>query len=174
MNRRWASLALAGAGVLLLGTLGAATGARVNTTKSIPMGLYWTTRAPIAKGAYVLFCPPPGALFDAAKARGYIGAGFCPGGYGYLMKRVVAVTGDTVTVSDEGVRVNGNPLARSAPRKTDAAGRSLPGAPPVCQRLGQTELLVMSDARPTAFDSRYFGPLHRAQVKTVIKPILTW
>lgn len=87
---------------------------------------------------------------------------------------MVAVTGDTVTVSDEGVRVNGKPLARSAPRKTDPAGRPLPRAPPVCQRLGQTELLVMSDGSTTAFDSRYFGPLPRAQVKTVIKPILTW
>lgn len=171
MKRRLALLALAALGVLWLG---AATGARINTTKSMPRGLYWTTSAPIHKGAFVLLCPPPGALFDAAKARGYLGAGFCPGGYGSLMKQVVAQTGDTVTVSAEGVRVNGTPLPRSAPRKTDPAGRPLPRPPPVCQRLSKTELLVMSDQSDTAFDSRYFGPIHRAQVKAVLKPILTW
>ena len=174
MSSRWASLAVAALGVLLLGTFGVAAGGRINTTKSIPIGLYWTTSAPVAKGAYVLFCPPPGALFDAARARGYIGAGYCPGGYGYLMKRVLAVKGDTVTVSDKGVRVNGEHVARSVPLQADAAGRPLPRYPPVCQRLGQAELLVMSDASATAFDSRYFGPIHRAQIQAVIKPILTW
>lgn len=171
MMGRFAFLALAALAVLLLG---AATGARINTTKSIPRGLYWTTSAPITKGAFVLFCPPPGALFDAARARGYLGAGFCPGGYGYLMKPVVALTGDTVTVSAEGVRVNGTPLPRSAPLNTDPAGRSLPRPPPVCQKLGETELLVMSHQSATAFDSRYFGPIHRAQVRAVLKPLLTW
>jgi hypothetical protein len=37
---------------------GYAAGARINTTKSIPVGLYWTSSAPVEKGAYVLFCPP--------------------------------------------------------------------------------------------------------------------
>jgi hypothetical protein len=37
-----------------------AAGARINTTKSIPVGLYWTSSAPVEKGAYVLFCPPQG------------------------------------------------------------------------------------------------------------------
>ena len=171
MKRRLAFFALAALGVLFLS---AATGARINTTKSIPIGLYWTPRAPVEKGAYVLLCPPPGALFETAQARGYLGAGFCPGGYGYLMKRVVAQTGDTVTVSAEGVCVNGTPLPRSAPLEVDPAGRPLPRAPPVCQRLSKTELLVMSDGSPTAFDGRYFGPIPRAQVKAVLKPLLTW
>ena len=76
-----------------------AAGARINTTKSIPVGLYWTSSAPVEKGAYVLFCPPQAGVFDDAKARGYIGAGFCPGGYGYMMKRVLAAKDDAVTVS---------------------------------------------------------------------------
>jgi type IV secretory pathway protease TraF len=42
---------------LLLGAGGYAAGARVNTTKSIPVGLYWTSSAPVEKGAYVLLVP---------------------------------------------------------------------------------------------------------------------
>ena len=45
--------------VLLLGVACHALGARINTTRSIPIGLYWTSGAPVEKGAYVLFCPPP-------------------------------------------------------------------------------------------------------------------
>ena len=34
-----------------------------------------------------------GPVFDEARARGYIGAGFCAGGYGYLIKRIAALRG---------------------------------------------------------------------------------
>jgi conjugative transfer signal peptidase TraF len=171
MNRRWGYLA--GGGVLVLAALGAA-GARINTTQSLPQGLYWTTRAPVEPGAAVLFCPPPRRLFDEAQARGYLGAGYCPGGYGYLMKRVVAVQGDTVTVAEDGVRVNGKPLVHSAPLKADAAGRPLPCSTRARYTLNATELWLMSDGSPTSFDSRYFGPIDRAQIQAVITPVMTW
>ena len=80
--------AIGGAAVLALGVACYAAGARVNTTKSIPVGLYWASSAPVEKGAYVMFCPPQVGVFGDAKERGYIGGGFCPGGYGYLMKKV--------------------------------------------------------------------------------------
>jgi conjugative transfer signal peptidase TraF len=119
-------------GGLLLTAVGYAAGARINTTRSIPAGLYWASSAPVGKGAYVMFCPPQAAVFADARERGYIGAGVCPGGYGYLMKRILAAKDDTVTVSEEGVRVNDELLPLSAPFRTDAAGSpdaALPGRP---------------------------------------------
>jgi conjugative transfer signal peptidase TraF len=80
-------------GGLLLTAVGYAAGARINTTRSIPAGLYWASSAPVGKGAYVMFCPPQAAVFADARERGYIGAGVCPGGYGYLMKRILAANG---------------------------------------------------------------------------------
>ena len=82
--------AVVGVAGLMLAAGAWAAGARINTTRSIPVGLYWTSSAAVEKGAYVLFCPPKLGVFDDAKGRGYIGAGFCEGGYGYLMKRVLA------------------------------------------------------------------------------------
>lgn len=61
--------------------LGFAIGLKINTTKSIPMGLYRVTEVSVAKDEYVIFCPPQMGLFDETKARGYIGVGFCLGGY---------------------------------------------------------------------------------------------
>src|SRR6478609_8277210 len=108
-----------GIALLLLGAAFQVAGARINTSKSIPVGLYWTTSAPMAKGAYVLVCPPPSGVFNEARARGYIWAGFCPGDYGYLMKQVAATARDSVTVTSEGVRVNGERWPQSAPRQAD-------------------------------------------------------
>jgi conjugative transfer signal peptidase TraF len=114
-----------GIALLLLGAACQVAGARINTSKSIPVGLYWTTSGPMEKGAYVIFCPPPSWVFNEARERGYIGAGFCPGAYGYLMKRVAATARDTVKITNEGVRVNGERWPQSAPRHADNAGRPL-------------------------------------------------
>lgn len=166
--------AIGGAAVLVLGLVCYAAGARVNTTKSIPVGLYWSSSGAIAKGTYVMFCPPPIGVFDDAKKRGYIGSGFCPGGYGYLMKKVLAAKGDAVMVADDGVRVNGKLLHLSAPVKADKAGRPLPRYPFNHYELVNSELLLMSDVSGTSFDARYFGPINVTQIKTVIVPVMTW
>jgi conjugative transfer signal peptidase TraF len=160
--------------LLLLGAACQVAGARINTSKSIPVGLYWTTNAPMDKGAYVLICPPDTDVFRQAKARGYIGAGFCPGAYGYLMKQVAATQRDTVTVTSEGVRVNGDCLPLSAPRLVDTAGRPLPRYRANGTVLGPAHVLLMSAGSPTSFDGRYFGPVSRAHLVTAVKPILTW
>ncbi len=166
--------AVAGVSILLLGTVAYATGARINTTQSIPIGLYRLTSDPVEKGAYVMFCPPQDGVFDHAKKRGLIGAGFCPGGYGYMMKRILAAKNDAVSISDEGVRVNGELVPHSTPIKTDKAGQSLPRFQADRFTLGGSELLLMSDSCRTSFDGRYFGPINRSQIKGVIRPVFTW
>jgi conjugative transfer signal peptidase TraF len=178
MNRRFkkiaAGVALAGAAGMVGAALAYAAGARINTTRSIPVGLYWASSAAVEKGTYVLFCPPHVQVFDEARARGYIGAGFCPGGYGYMMKRIVAATDDDVAVSAEGVRVNGELLPLSVPRTVDAGGRPLPRFQTGRYTLSAAEVLLMSDVSGTSFDGRYFGPVNRSQIRTVISPVLTW
>lgn len=50
LKRIAAGVVIAGVAALLLAAGGYAAGARVNTTKSIPVGLYWTSSAPVEKG----------------------------------------------------------------------------------------------------------------------------
>jgi conjugative transfer signal peptidase TraF len=161
-------------GLIALSLVCYLAGLKINTTKSIPIGFYRLTDAPIGKGEYVIFCPPQTALFDQARERGYIGAGFCPGNYGYMMKRVLAMAGDRVTSREEGITVNGKPLRESVPRKTDSAGRVLPRYPFSDYRLKESELLLMSDVSGTSFDARYFGPVNARQLRGVIKPLVTF
>jgi len=151
-----------------------AAGGRINTSKSLDLGLYFITKRPIEKGAYVMVCPPKSQIFDDAKARGYIDSGFCPGGYGHLMKKILAAKGDTVSASAEGMMVNGVVLPYSKPFAVDGVGRPLPHFSPDHYMLGESELLLMSDRSPTSFDGRYFGLITRGQVTSVIRPVLTW
>lgn len=174
LNRYAEYTAIGGAGLLLLGFFSYAIGVRINTTKSIPVGLYWTSSKPIEKGAYVLFCPPQVSVLIEAKERGYIGSGFCPGEYGYMMKRILAAKNDTVSIADEGVRVNGELLPFSAPIKADKSGRPLTRYHTPRFTLDTSEVLLMSDVSSTSFDARYFGPINRSQIKTVISPVITW
>ena len=174
MNLLLRRLAAGGIALLFLGVVCYAVGARVNTTGSIPVGLYWASGKPAEKGDYVMVCPPPLGVFDMAKDRGYIRAGFCPGGYGYLMKRIVAAKNDTVTVADDGLRVNGSLLPFSAPLKSDKAGRPLPRYQADSYTLNEFQVLLMTDRNPFSFDGRYFGPIDRSQIKNVIIPIITW
>jgi len=100
-------------------------GLRVNTTRSIPVGIYRLSDVPVGKGEYVIFCPPQSPLFDEARERGYISAGFCPGNYGYMMKRVLATANDRIVSTDEGLRINTSLLPLSKPLETDKAGRMM-------------------------------------------------
>ena len=165
---------LAGVAALVSGALLYVAGARINTSRSIPLGLYWTVHAPVESGAYVMFCPPELGVFDEAKRRGYIAGGFCPGGYGYLMKKILAAKDDVVAVSQDGVRVNGHLLLFSVPLAADSLGRPLPRFQDNTYTLSEYQLLLMSDVNPRSFDGRYFGPIQRSQVRSVIVPILTW
>jgi conjugative transfer signal peptidase TraF len=70
--------------------------------------------------------------------------------------------------------VNGRLLSLSAPLKTDQAGRPMPRYRPHAFTLGASEVLLMSEVSATSFDGRYFGPLSRSQIKSVIRPVLTW
>jgi len=165
-------LGLAAVCAVVIGSVVA--GARINSTASYPVGVYWEVNAPLEKGAMVIFCPPKTAVFDEAKARGYIGAGFCTGGYGLMIKRILAVHADHVTVSAEGVCVNGEPVPNSKPFDADKAGRPMPHYPADSYTLGDGQVLLMSDHSPLSFDARYFGPVNESQIRSVIRPVLTW
>lgn len=168
----WAAAAVGAIGAISAGAY--TVGIRVNTTTSIPKGVYIMTSDPLAVGSYVIVCPPDVQVFKEAKARGYLGPGLCPGGYGNLMKRVLAAKNDQVTVSPVGITVNGQLLPYSAPRNVDGAGRPMPAYQSNAYTLGNLEVLLMSDVSATSFDGRYFGPLTVSQVRSVIQPVFTW
>ncbi|WP_082054340.1 conjugative transfer signal peptidase TraF [Methyloterricola oryzae] len=169
--RRFASAAL-----LLTTAVGTAgwAGLRVNTTHSIPPGVYWLTDLPVTPGDTVLACPPELPVIAEAFQRGYIGVGFCPGGYEYLFKRALAAKNDVVSIEPSGVSVNGSSIPNTAQMSADPAGRRLPIYSKIGFRLSENDVLLISNYSPRSFDGRYFGPVDSSLIRGVVIPLVTW
>lgn len=165
----WASVLLFGLSILFR-----VNDVYLNTSSSLSLGLYQATAAPISKNTYVFFCPPEWPIFYLARERHYINSGACPGGYGLLLKRVFAMSGDTVAIDRSGVYINGKWLPNSAQRAFDPKNKALPlfELPP--HALTDSELLLMSDVNSQSFDARYFGLINRKQIRSVVRPLIIW
>jgi conjugative transfer signal peptidase TraF len=154
----------------------AATMSRValNTSPSLPLGLYRTmaNRPPVV-GSLVLVCLPADVA-QLARTRGYLTRGRCPAGVEPLGKQVAAMPGDTVAVTSAGVVVDGRLLARTIPLRADFRGRPMPQLAGYRTVLGPGDLWLVADGHPRSFDSRYFGPVSVASVVAVMRPVFTW
>jgi len=109
----------------------------------------------------------------SSKSRGYIDANAF-GGYQAMIKKIVAGPGDTVSVTDQGVVVNGNPILNTKPLSKDTEGRELPYYRISNYRLLADEVFLVSDLSPISFDARYFGPIKKRQIRCAIQPVCTW
>lgn len=145
-------------------------GARINHTDSLPKGLYWTSTKTPGTGDLVQICPPDIDAFRVARDRHYIGYGFCQNSFEPLFKKLVGVAGDTVSIKDEGVFVNGQFISNSKPIHKDGMGRSLEPHYLSNYKLTENEVLLMSDFSPQSFDARYFGPIEKNYISSVIVP----
>ena len=153
------------------GSLFHSMGFRINLTESIPVGLYRITGTEPLKNAYVIFCPDDRQTFRLAKNRGYIDHGLYCNGYGYLMKKVVAVSSDILSVTNEGVFVNQMLIPYSKPKLEDGMNRPLPQWQIMNYALQEDEIMTMTSQSEWSFDGRYYGLVHKEQIKGVLTPI---
>ena len=153
--------------------LAAAPHVRINTTPSMPLGL-WGVVSPayaMPRGTAVLACLPGKAAVLAAE-RGYLVHGDCPGDVEVVLKRIAAVAGDVVTVSPAGITVNGVDLPGTAQRKHDSAGRDMPAVPAVTYTV-EPGMVWLNTSQPRSYDSRYFGAVPLVSVHGRAFPIIT-
>jgi len=118
-----------------------------NVTGSMPGTIYTVGRG--EKGSFASLCSPI--------PHPSIGHGSCPDGSMPLIKRVVGVAGDLVTVTNHGVEINGQPVSNSKPLDLYTKGQDLPQMRGIFV-LKQGEIWTAGE-HPNSFDSRYFGPV---------------
>ena len=165
---RWAprlrTWAVAVSVAALVVAAGALLGVRVNTTPSLPRGLYVASalgNRPTERGDLVAACPDTAAVQRLGR---YWTNGRCPGGSRRpdgvrpLAKPVAGLPGDTVRVDSSGVRIGERRLPASAPLFRDRAGQPVLPALGV-HVLGPDEYWLHSGRVPTSIDSRYAGPV---------------
>ncbi|MBV9152346.1 MAG: conjugative transfer signal peptidase TraF [Alphaproteobacteria bacterium] len=173
MNRPAATglaIGLAISGLLLVGAGHA--GYRINTTSSMPRGVWRVASAParLARGMIVIACQPAGAIAQTALRRGYVDPGTCASGLEPLLKPIAAVAGDVVQITAMGILVNGFLLPRSTGLLHDSAGRSLQPAPPGKYEVGPRQVWLVAPMA-ASFDSRYFGAVPVSAIQGIARPV---
>ncbi len=126
----------------------------LNRSPSEPPGLYVRAGRDLAVGAIIAFRTPAAAFPYADLSMAYLH-------HRPLLKAVAAGPGNTVCTTAGELIINGHKVAPIAMR--DRQGRALPRWRG-CRRMGQDEVFVYSARVPNSFDSRYYGPVHRADV----------
>ena len=133
-------------------------GIRLNiASNSLPPGLYRIV--PAGSGSDLLICPT-GLAEKVSIEREYRVKSFgCGDGYAPLLKPIAARAGDTVTVSEAGVAVNGKLLPNSKQYPKDGIGRPMPLVAFGTYSVLPGTVWVISSYNRFSFDSRYFGPV---------------
>jgi conjugative transfer signal peptidase TraF len=145
-------------------------GLRINTSPSLPMGLYVVTTDRSAN--LVEFCPAE-PFATLSLIRCYRDPGICRDGGAPLLKPVVAKAGDIVELSGRGISVNGLLLPNTAPLSKDTKGRPLAAWPFGRYPLTPGTVWVASSYHSRSFDSRYFGPVYETAIRHRLKALLT-
>ena len=141
----------------------------LNTTASVPIGLWWRVDGPLNLGDVVR------VPIEAFKATDWVPEEKKKknawGNHKAFLKRVAGLPGDLIEVGDYGLlRINGHIIPNSAPLSADRAGRPLK-AYPLPVRLESDELWLLSDS-PRGFDSRYLGPVKYEKCNKLV--LLPW
>lgn len=158
----------------VLGIIAAdARGYRLNTTFSMPVGLYRVSSGSmLAVGDLAAVCPP-GKYASLALERGYLRGGACDCGTERMLKVVEGLPGDLLDVGPEGIRVNGRLIPESRILSEDSLKRPMPSESTVTTGpIPAGQALLMSDGHPRGFDSRYFGLVPLSGLEKV-KPVWT-
>ncbi|MCO6439390.1 MAG: S26 family signal peptidase [Phycisphaerae bacterium] len=132
----------------------------LNLSPSVPLGLYVEIDDEPSAGRLVEFQIPPHMMDDGRHARHRI-----------ILKPIAAEPGDHIDTTGDWLLINDRRLAQIF--TVDSEGRPLPvwRARRVLQ---PGEFFVFSARVPNSFDSRYYGPIRRADIIAVRKPLWTW
>ena len=119
-----------------------------NVSASAITGLYFVSgRSGLERGDMAALWLPPHARRLAAERR-YLPQNIA------AIKRVVAVTGDSVCALGTRISVNGKWIADR--HAVDGKGRPMPWWQN-CKRLGKDELFLLNEEAANSFDGRYIG-----------------
>jgi len=152
--------------------ISAAFGVLVNTTSSMPIGVYRITGSPVTRGTLVSAClPTDNKMTGLMRSRGYEHDGTCPSGLAPLIKPVAAIAGDVVELTANSVLVNGHALPSSRTARLDGSGRLLPSWPRGTYRVPAGSVWLVSTYSPNSLDSRYFGPVPTTSIEHAVTRI---
>ena len=145
----------------------------INITDSMPKGIYWRETGAIQRNDIVAFCLKPEHQKFALK-RGYLmraGGNRCQ--YSEpVIKKVIAIPGDNVVLSQDDIEVNGKKYFYKTLAK-DSHERVLFTYPRGVYT-NTSDYWVIGTGSKQSWDSRYFGPILSESILYKIQPMLTY
>lgn len=136
-----------------------------NASASVPLGLYKIEPGAFPRVGDLVAVRPSPVLTRFMAERRYVEAN------ALLVKPVAALAGATFCRTNMRVTIDGRAVATALPR--DRFGRPLPRWSG-CRRVARDQLVLIAPALRASFDSRYFGPVDRAQVIGRAIPLWIW
>jgi conjugative transfer signal peptidase TraF len=155
-------------GALGLGLIGLAALGRpapliiYNASASAPLGFYRVLPANPIRRSDLVLARMPDSVRRLAAERGYLPANVP------LVKRIAALSGDTVCALDRAITIDGRHVADQL--AVDRLGRPLP-AWAGCRTLGPGEVFLLMAGVPDSFDGRYFGPVPASAIIGKLVPL---
>lgn len=131
-------------------------GVMINVSPSMPLGIYVKKFSAIKRGDIVAIC------LDHQQAqlglqRHYLKPGFACNGAQPLIKKVIAIPGDVVQLTDHSITVNGHVYFYPTFYQ-DSRGHSLSAFPRGIYKMSNSYWLLGTH-NPHSWDSRYWGPV---------------
>lgn len=144
---------------------------QINLTPSMPLGLYRVIqKASIQRSDIVVVCLPH-QIAQEGLQQGYLTQGKCPSGTIAVVKEVIATPGDTINLTQEGIRVN-NQFYLAPQRLVDSHGLLIKRFVEYGVYSNINDYWLYGSHSPEdSWDSRYFGSIHRENIKHVMEPI---
>jgi conjugative transfer signal peptidase TraF len=136
-----------------------------NSSPSVPRGLYQLQPEGAVGITTLVAVRPPEPLATALALNGYLPLGVP------MLKRVLALDGQTVCRDGHTVRIDGIDLQSTA-KTRDARGRPLPSWQG-CYRIAGDEVFLMNWQSDDSLDGRYFGSFPRSTIIAPAIPVWT-
>jgi conjugative transfer signal peptidase TraF len=143
------------------------------TDSAVAAGIYRISEASPGRGALVAACLPS-VIARQGLARGYLQKGDCPAGAEPVAKVIGALAGDELQIEPGFVAVNGVKFPNSQTATHDSAGRPLMHVPSGAYRVSADQVWLFGFNNVRSWDARYFGPVPAANVRGVLRPLVTW
>lgn len=148
-------------------------GLRFNYTESMPIGFFKSVKAAVVhRGDLVAVCLPKD-IADEGLRRHYLKRGSCPSGVVPVLKKVVAVPGNTVRLSKKFITVN--ELMYQAPQQVkDHLQKPMRHFIKNGSYVDTKQYWLYGANDPErSWDSRYYGGVARSNIIGVYKALIT-
>lgn len=142
----------------------------INISPSLKEGLYIKISGDLHRGDTVSFCLHEPYMSIALK-NGYIAKGIRCHGSDPLLKKIVAIPGDHVILSDNSIIINGITYAY---KTLYYSNNQLIKVYPRGDYPNTSGYWLIGTNAINSWDSRYWGPINKNQIIAKVKPLMTW